>query len=52
MELLVELNDQGKTIIMVTHESHIAAHARKRLHMKDGIIERIGGETDEIHQAC
>jgi putative ABC transport system ATP-binding protein len=52
MELLVELHHQGKTIIMVTHESHIAAHARKRLHMKDGIIERIGGETDEIHQAC
>jgi putative ABC transport system ATP-binding protein len=52
MELLVELHHQGKTIIMVTHESHIAAHARKRLYMKDGIIERIGGEIDETHQAC
>ena len=47
MTLLVELNQQGKTIIMVTHETHIAAHARKRLHMKDGLIERIDGETDE-----
>jgi putative ABC transport system ATP-binding protein len=52
MELLVELNNQGKTIIMVTHESHIAAHSRKRLYMKDGIIESIGGETDETHQVC
>jgi len=51
MALLVELNQQGKTIIMVTHESHIAAHARKRLYMKDGMIERIVGETDETHQA-
>lgn len=47
LELLVELNNQGKTIIMVTHESHIAAHAQKKLHMKDGIIDRIDGETDE-----
>lgn len=49
MKLLVELNHQGKTIIIVTHESHIAAHARKRLHMRDGLIERIGGGTDETH---
>ena len=41
MALLAELNQQGKTIIMVTHETHIAAYANKRLHMKDGVIERI-----------
>jgi len=41
LELLVELNEQGKTIIMVTHESHIAAHAKHRLHMVDGLVERI-----------
>ena len=50
MELLVELNHQGKTIITVTHESHIAAHAQKRLYMKDGFIARIGGEIDETRQ--
>ncbi len=48
MEMLVDLNDQGKTIIMVTHEDHIAAHARSRLHMKDGVIERLEGERDEV----
>ncbi|HJX33890.1 MAG TPA: ABC transporter ATP-binding protein, partial [Desulfatiglandales bacterium] len=42
MELLVRLNNQGKTIIMVTHEQDIAAYAKKRLHMKDGIIDWIG----------
>jgi putative ABC transport system ATP-binding protein len=44
LQVLVDLNEQGKTIIMVTHESHIAAHAKHRLHMLDGLIERIDGE--------
>lgn len=41
--LLVELNEQGRTIIMVTHESHVAAHAKQRLHMLDGLVERVEG---------
>ena len=41
MALLDELNQRGKTIIMVTHEHDIAAHAQHRLHMKDGVIDRI-----------
>jgi putative ABC transport system ATP-binding protein len=41
LELLVKLNQQGKTIIMVTHEPNIAGHAQSRLHMLDGIIDRI-----------
>jgi putative ABC transport system ATP-binding protein len=45
MVLLEELNRQGKTIIMVTHEAHVAAYAQKRLHMKDGMIERIQEAT-------
>jgi putative ABC transport system ATP-binding protein len=41
IRLLEELNAQGKTIIMITHEPDIAAHAQKRMHMRDGLIERI-----------
>jgi len=41
MTLLSQLNRQGKTVIMVTHERNIAAHARSRLFMKDGLIERV-----------
>jgi putative ABC transport system ATP-binding protein len=41
MELLTELNREDKTIIMVTHEPHIAAYAKNRLHMKDGFIDSI-----------
>ena len=43
MRLIAELNEQGKTIIMVTHEAHIAVFARQRLHLRDGIVERIEG---------
>jgi len=43
MRLLIELHQQGKTIIIVTHETEIAAHAQKRLFMRDGLVERIEG---------
>lgn len=41
MDLLTNLNKEGTTIIMVTHEPDIAAYAHNRLHMKDGLIDRI-----------
>jgi putative ABC transport system ATP-binding protein len=41
MDLICELNDLGKTVIMVTHEPEIAEHAGYNLHMRDGQIERI-----------
>ena len=44
MDLLVELNAQGKTILMVTHETDIAARATSRLHLRDGVIDRVDGE--------
>ena len=49
LELLVKLNEQGKTIIIVTHESTIADHARYKLHMLDGRIERIEGNSNEAN---
>lgn len=41
LKLLCDLNQQGRTIIMVTHEPDVAAHAQVRLHMKDGRVDRI-----------
>ena len=49
LELLTDLNSQGKTIIMVTHESDIAEYARSKLHMKDGVIDRIEGDGREAN---
>ena len=36
MDLLVEVNREGKTVVLVTHEPDIAAYARRVLHFKDG----------------
>ena len=45
LQLLVKLNEQGTTIIMVTHESHVATHTKHQLHMLDGLVERIDGDN-------
>jgi len=38
MEIFDLLNEQGNTIILVTHEDFIARHARRVIHLKDGKI--------------
>ena len=38
MALFAQLNREGNTIILVTHEEDIAAHARKRIRLRDGKI--------------
>ena len=38
MAILEKLNQAGKTIIMVTHEAEVAAHARRIIRMRDGNI--------------
>jgi len=39
MAVLVELNRAGQTIVLVTHERDIAAHARRQVHLRDGVVE-------------
>jgi len=38
MSIFQKLNDQGHTIIMITHEPDIAEHAKRIIHIKDGKI--------------
>jgi putative ABC transport system ATP-binding protein len=38
MEMLINLNREGKTIIMVTHTPEVARYARRRVVMRDGKI--------------
>jgi len=45
MALLADLNRKGRTVVMVTHENDIAAWAQRRVHMRDGRIHSIEGET-------
>ena len=44
MRLFSKLNEEGITIILVTHEPDVAAYAKRILHFKDGIIY-----SDEIN---
>ncbi len=44
MDLFAELNREGRTIIMITHDMHIAAHAKRVVHIIDGVLTE-GGET-------
>src|SRR5690242_18776133 len=40
MKLFEELWTGGQSIVLVTHESDIAAHARRQIHLRDGLVER------------
>lgn len=39
MEILASLNDKGRTILLVTHETQTAEFANRIIRMKDGLIE-------------
>ena len=47
MELLTELNAEGKTIIMVTHEPEIATYAKRQIVIRDGVISSDSAEKEE-----
>lgn len=39
MALMEEIHNNGNTIVLVTHEEDIAAHAKRIIRMRDGMIE-------------
>ena len=41
MNLLHKLHAQGTTIVMVTHDSSIAAHTQRTIHLMDGLVENV-----------
>lgn len=42
LELLVEFNTAGQTIVMVTHDVEVSARAHRRLQLVDGVVREIG----------
>ncbi|MBP2636654.1 MAG: yknY 1 [Firmicutes bacterium] len=46
MEIFKTLNSYGRTIILVTHEPDIAAHAKRVIHVRDGLIVRDTGRDE------
>lgn len=41
LDLIDDLNDSGKTIVLVTHDNYVAERAHRVIHMKDGLVDRI-----------
>lgn len=45
MKLFQDINDGGNTLVVVTHEDDIAAHTRRVIRLRDGVLER-----DELNE--
>ena len=49
MAIFQKLNDDGRTIIMITHEADIAKHAQRIIHIRDGkIVEDGNGHKQKL----
>ena len=50
LELLDRLHDEGRTIVMITHEEDVAEHADRRVVLGDGILHDFHSESAEAHK--
>ena len=48
MKLLRDLNESGKTIVIITHDANVAVHAKRTLRIVDGHIFDEGGTVDAV----
>jgi putative ABC transport system ATP-binding protein len=39
LKLIDDLHDEGRTVLLITHDPHVADHAPRRIVIKDGMIE-------------
>jgi putative ABC transport system ATP-binding protein len=51
MELLEEINGQGTTIVMVTHDPELAARAQRNVHIVDGVVTDLRAESGLLRTA-
>ncbi len=48
MQIFQELNDEGSTVVMVTHEPDIGRHCKRLVHIKDGLVVDDERVTDRL----
>ena len=48
LELLQEINQQGTTIVMVTHDGSLAAQAKRNVYVRDGKVSELHDVSDNI----
>lgn len=51
MSLLKQLNEQGKTIVMITHDAHVATYAQRRCLLRDGVLTEQGTSAQKEGEA-
>ena len=49
MKLLKNLSEQGHTIILITHDTHVASHAHRLIEIRDGLIVADPGPSEVAH---
>lgn len=49
MDIFTQLNQEGTTVIMVTHEEEVAAYTKRRIILRDGRITEDRREVHELH---
>ena len=52
LAILEDLNRQGMTVVIVTHEDDVARHARRRIEMRDGEIQSDSGRGAQATNAA
>ena len=54
MDLFQQLNDEGVTVVMITHDSNIASRAKRIIHIIDGMItekdDKAKGSKEAEHE--
>jgi ABC-type lipoprotein export system ATPase subunit len=51
MQLLTELHAEGRTIVLVTHDEHVASFARREIVIRDGVVASDGPQDQGRRRA-
>lgn len=53
LELIIQLNEQGNTIVLITHDAHIAEHAKRIVSIRDGeIVSDVINSAQRLKEAA